>query len=114
MIPCPAERKAERNFMSVKLRRVCCACYAAVILCHARIVLAHPHRPEENVPPHIHEVTGHKVIQGPWVFPLAVLTLLVVFVGLPCLVIWLAMKAVRLLPWARPSLPPPSSGNEEE
>ena len=78
---------------------------AGLLLC-TKILLAHPHRLEENVPTHVHEVTGHKVFQGPWVIPLAILTMLVVFVGLPCLVIWGAMKAVQRLPWVKKNSTP--------
>lgn len=86
------------------MRRWLLLCAAFLLLNLPRWAGAHPHRPGENVPPHVHEVTGHRFVQGPWVIPLAILTMLVVFVGLPCLIIWGGMKAVQKTQarWGKP------------
>ncbi|MBW3625961.1 MAG: hypothetical protein KY468_21425 [Armatimonadetes bacterium] len=83
----------------IHVRRILHSTVAFLLIGLSRMTAAHPHRPEENVPPHIHEVTGRQVFEGPWAVPLAILVMLVVFVGLPCLVIWSLMQLYQRLPW---------------
>ena len=56
---------------------------------------AHPHRPEENVPPHIHEVTGRRTHAPAWMGPAFVVGMLIASVGVPYLIYLAGARIAR-------------------